>query len=65
MDKNRIYVPSSIELRNLVMKEMYDVPYAGHPNYHKMITVVRSQFFWLGIKRMLLIPSLDVWNFTR
>jgi hypothetical protein len=65
MHKNRIYVPSSIEMRNLVLKEMHDVPYAGHPSYQKMITIVRSQFFWPGIKRMLLITSLDVWNFTR
>jgi hypothetical protein len=33
LHKNRIYVPSSGELRNLVLKEMDDVPYAGHPGY--------------------------------
>jgi hypothetical protein len=33
MHKNRIYVPSSIELRNLVLKEMQDVPYARHHGY--------------------------------
>jgi hypothetical protein len=42
MHKNRIYVPSSIELRNVVLKEMHDVPYVGHPGYEKKITVVRS-----------------------
>jgi hypothetical protein len=42
MHNNRIYVPSSRELRNLVLKEMHDVPYAGHPDYHKTITIVRS-----------------------
>jgi hypothetical protein len=31
MHKNRIYVPSSGELRNLVLKEMHNVPYVGHP----------------------------------
>jgi hypothetical protein len=51
MHKNRIYVPSSIEMRNLVLKEMHDVPYAGHPDYQKIITVVRSQFFWPGMKK--------------
>jgi hypothetical protein len=30
MHKNRIYVPSSKELRNLVLKEMNDVPYTRH-----------------------------------
>jgi hypothetical protein len=51
MHKNRIYVPSSRELRKLVLKEMHDVPYAGHLDYQKTITVVRSQFFWLGMKK--------------
>jgi hypothetical protein len=31
MRKNRIYVPSPGKLRNLVLKEMHDVPYVGHP----------------------------------
>ena len=51
MNKNRIYVPSSGELRNLVLKEMHNVPYAGNPDYQKIITTVRSQFFWSGMKK--------------
>jgi hypothetical protein len=51
MHRNIIYVPSSGELRNFVLKEMHDVPYAGHPSYQKTITEVRSQFFWLGMKK--------------
>jgi hypothetical protein len=47
MHKNIIYVPSFGELRNLVLKEMHDVPYVGHLGYQKTITVIRSQFFWL------------------
>jgi hypothetical protein len=42
MHKNRIYVPSSGELRNLVLKEMHDVPYVGNPIYQKTITAMRS-----------------------
>jgi hypothetical protein len=51
MIKNRIYVPNSRELRNLVQKEMHDVPYVRHPGYQKTITEVRSQFFWPGMKK--------------
>jgi hypothetical protein len=51
MHKRRIYVPSSGELRNLVLKEMHDVPYARHPGYQKTITPIRSQFFWLGMNK--------------
>jgi hypothetical protein len=50
MHKNRIDVPSSTELRNLVLKEMHNVPYARHPDYQKKIKIVRSQFFWPGMK---------------
>jgi hypothetical protein len=31
--KNRIYVPSSHELRSKILKEMHNVPYVGHPGY--------------------------------
>jgi hypothetical protein len=51
MHKNIIYVPSSEELWNLVLKEMHDIPYDGHLGYQKMITSVRSQFFWSGMKK--------------
>jgi hypothetical protein len=51
MHKNRIYAPSFGELRNLVLKEMHDVPYAGHLGYQKMITTARSHLFWLGMKK--------------
>jgi hypothetical protein len=51
MHKNIIYVPSFRELRKLVLKKMHDVPYAGHHGYQKMITIVRSQFFWSGMKK--------------
>jgi hypothetical protein len=53
--KNRVYVPNSQELRNLVLKEMHNVPYVGHPGYQKTIVVVRGQYFWLGMKRDVLI----------
>jgi hypothetical protein len=30
---------------------MHDVPYVRQPGYHKKITIVRSHFFWLGMKK--------------
>jgi hypothetical protein len=54
MHKHRIFVPSSGELRNLVLKEINNVPYVGHPGYQKKITAIRSQFFWLGMKNDVL-----------
>jgi hypothetical protein len=31
--RNRVYVPNSRELRNSILKGMYDVPYVGHLGY--------------------------------
>jgi hypothetical protein len=47
MYKDKVYVPNSGELKNVV-KEMHNVPYAGNPIYHKIIAAVRSQYFWPG-----------------
>jgi hypothetical protein len=51
MHKNKIYVLSSEELRNLVLKEMHNVPYVGHPDYQKTIAAIRSQYFWPRMKK--------------
>jgi hypothetical protein len=42
MHKNIIYVPDSRELKNLVLKEMHNVPYVRHPSYQKTIATLRS-----------------------
>jgi hypothetical protein len=51
MHKNIIYVPSSGELRNMVLKDMYNAPYVGLMGSQKMITTVRSQLFWSRMKK--------------
>jgi hypothetical protein len=51
MHKNRIYVPNSREIRNLVLKEMHNVPYSKHHSYQKIVAAIRSQYFSLGMKK--------------
>jgi hypothetical protein len=51
MYKRKVYVLNSSELKNEVLKEMHNVPYVEHLGYQKMIVVVRSQYFWLGMKK--------------
>jgi hypothetical protein len=51
MHKNRIYVPSYGEFRNLVLNEMHNVLYVGYPSYQKIIAVVRSQLFFARMKK--------------
>jgi hypothetical protein len=51
MYRGRIYVPNSNELKNLILREMHTARYVGHPGYHKTIAVVKSQYYWPGMKK--------------
>jgi hypothetical protein len=42
MYKGNIYVPNSEEMKNIVLREMHNVPYVGHLGYQKKIPAVRS-----------------------
>jgi hypothetical protein len=42
---------NSSELKNRVMSEIHNVAYVRHPGYQKIITIVRSQYFWSGMKK--------------
>jgi hypothetical protein len=46
-----IYVPNSNELKNIILREMHNVPYDGHLGYQKTITFVKSQYYWPGMKK--------------
>ena len=35
--KGRIYIPKVAYLRRVVMDEIHQAPYSGHPGYQKMI----------------------------
>ena len=49
--KNKIYIPNVADLRRIVMDEIYQAPYYGHPGYQKMIATTRKQYFWPGMKK--------------
>jgi hypothetical protein len=51
MYRGKVYVPNYRELENIVLREMHNIPYVGHSGYHKSTTVVRSQYFWHGMKK--------------
>jgi hypothetical protein len=48
---NIIYVPNSHELRSMILKEMHNVPYVGHPGYQKTVAAVKSHYYWPGMKK--------------
>jgi hypothetical protein len=47
----RVYVPNYQELKNLLLSNMYKVPYARHLGYQEMIFVVKKKYFWPGMKK--------------
>jgi hypothetical protein len=49
--KNRVYVPNVQELKLMILKEMHNVPYVGHPGYQKTVAAVKSHYFWPGMKK--------------
>jgi hypothetical protein len=49
--RGRVYVPNSQELKNILLKEMHNVSYVGHLGYQKTIVVVKSQYYWPGMKK--------------
>ena len=51
LHKNIIYVPDVQELKLMILKEMHNVPYVGHPGYQKTVVAVKSHYFWLGMKK--------------
>ena len=51
--KNRIYIPNVADLRRIVMDEIHQAPYSGHPGYQKIIATSRKQYFWLGMKKYI------------
>ena len=43
LHKNRIFVPNVQDLKCVILHEMHNAPYAGHPGYQKTIAMVKSQ----------------------
>jgi hypothetical protein len=51
MYKGKVYVLNSSELKDTTIKEMQNESYVGHSRYHKIISVVRNQYFGLRMKK--------------
>eukprot|EP00253_Pinus_taeda_P012331 PITA_12331 len=49
--KKRLFVPNDNNLKNLILNEFHTSHYAGHPGYHKMLTALRKEYYWPGMKK--------------
>jgi hypothetical protein len=54
MYKRKKIVPNVQCLKQMILNEMHNVPYAGHPGYQKIVAAVKSHYFWLGMKREII-----------
>ncbi|KAG8481693.1 hypothetical protein CXB51_026582 [Gossypium anomalum] len=48
---NRIYVPNISKLKELILRETHDSPFALHPGGIKMYRDLRELYWWPGMKR--------------
>ena len=44
--KNIIYIPNVAYLSRIVMDQIHEAPYSGHPGYQKTIVATRKKYFW-------------------
>eukprot|EP00253_Pinus_taeda_P030099 PITA_30099 len=51
--KKRLYVPNQNRIRNLIMDEFHISHYARHLGYQKMVTAIRKEYFWPGMKKSI------------
>jgi len=49
--KGRLYVPNQNSIQNLILDEFHRSHYAGHLGYQKMITALRKEYYWQGMKK--------------
>ena len=49
--KGKIYILKVAYLRRIVMDEIHQALYSGHPGYQKTIAIARKQYFWPGMKK--------------
>jgi len=43
--RDKIYVPSSSELKKTILREFHVKPYSGHPGYQKTLTTVKKFYY--------------------
>lgn len=60
-----MYIPRLFRVKKNIKDEIHKMSYSSHPSYHKTIATSRKQYFWPGMKRMLLSTLLDAWNVSK
>ena len=48
--EGRIYIPNNKEIREEILREHHDPADIGHPGQHRMIELLRRNYWWPGLK---------------
>jgi hypothetical protein len=51
MFRRIVYVHDSLEMKNILLKEVHNVPYVSHPGYQRTISTVNKEYYWSGMKK--------------
>jgi hypothetical protein len=49
--KKKIFVPNVQDLKRMILHEIHNVSYAGHPGYQKTMATIKSHYFCPGMKK--------------
>ena len=49
--QGKLYIPQSQSLRTQILKELHDVPYAGHVGSSRMLAALKRNFWWPHMSR--------------
>eukprot|EP00253_Pinus_taeda_P006607 PITA_06607 len=49
--QKKIYIPNQSSIKEKILDENHRSPYAGHPGYQKLITSLRKEYYWPGMKK--------------
>jgi len=48
--EERIYVPNNKKIKEEILKENHDLVDVGHPGQHRMLKLLKRNYWWLGLK---------------
>ena len=51
--KHRLYIPNVPNIKLLILNEIHNTPYSGHPGYQKTINMLRKDYFWPSMNNEL------------
>ena len=46
-----IFIPNRMELKEMILDEFHHSNCSGHPGYQNMLTAMKKDYFWPGIRK--------------